>query len=139
MKFLHVIGVLFIVCWLILWLALKLPFVAVHALLVLGVILIISAFVAGRSAGAKSRHDARSHWKSRVCRYSRPPWGWRSLLSSGKPKVNREYNRRRFAVSSLTQASLLPLIERLGIVCVRLQDQQTGPGLSMGSAQLHIP
>jgi hypothetical protein len=51
MKILHVLGVLLIVTWLILWLALKLTFVAIHALVVLGVLLIIVAFVAGRSAG----------------------------------------------------------------------------------------
>lgn len=54
MKFLHVLGALFIISWLILWLALKLTFVAIHALLVIGVILIIVAFVAGRSVGSKS-------------------------------------------------------------------------------------
>jgi hypothetical protein len=54
MKILHVLGALLIVSWLFLWLALKLTFVAIHALLVLGVILIIVAFIAGRSAGSKS-------------------------------------------------------------------------------------
>jgi hypothetical protein len=54
MKILHVLGALLIISWLILWLALKLTFVAIHALLVLGVILIILAFVAGRTAGTKS-------------------------------------------------------------------------------------
>jgi hypothetical protein len=54
MKILHIVGVLLIVVWLILWLALKLTFFAIHALAVLGVILIIVAFVAGRSAGSKS-------------------------------------------------------------------------------------
>ena len=53
MRILHVLGALLIISWLILWLALKLTFVAIHALLVLGVILIIVAFVAGRSAGAQ--------------------------------------------------------------------------------------
>ena len=54
MKILHVLGVLFIIAWLVLWLALKLTFVAIHALLVLGVILIIMAFIAGRSVGSKT-------------------------------------------------------------------------------------
>jgi hypothetical protein len=54
MKILQILGVLLIIIWLILWLALKLTFVAIHALVVLGVILIIVAFVAGRSAGSKS-------------------------------------------------------------------------------------
>ncbi|HTV80069.1 MAG TPA: hypothetical protein VMF03_17595 [Steroidobacteraceae bacterium] len=53
MKILHVLGALLIIVWLILWLALKLTFVAIHALLVLGVILIISAFVAGRSSASR--------------------------------------------------------------------------------------
>jgi len=54
MKILHVLGALFIIAWLVLWLALKLTFVAIHALLVLGVILIIMAFIAGRSVGSKT-------------------------------------------------------------------------------------
>jgi hypothetical protein len=54
MKILQALGVLLISVWLVLWLALKLTFVAIHALVVLGVILIIVAFVAGRSAGSKS-------------------------------------------------------------------------------------
>ena len=54
MKILHILGILLIVAWLILWLALKVTFVAIHALVVLGVILIIVAFFAGRSAGSNS-------------------------------------------------------------------------------------
>jgi hypothetical protein len=53
MRLLHVLGAILIVSWLILWLTLKLTFIAIHALLVLGVILIIVAFVAGRSVGSK--------------------------------------------------------------------------------------
>jgi|HubBroStandDraft_5_1064220.scaffolds.fasta_scaffold817060_2 hypothetical protein len=53
MRILQILGVLLILSWLILWLALKLTFVAIHALFVLGVILIIVAFVAGRSSGSK--------------------------------------------------------------------------------------
>jgi hypothetical protein len=50
MRILHVLGVLFIVAWLILWLALKLTFVAIHALVVIGVLLLIVGLVAGRSS-----------------------------------------------------------------------------------------
>jgi hypothetical protein len=53
MKILHVLGVLFIVAWLVLWLAVKVTFAAIHALFVIGVILIIVAFVAGRSSAPK--------------------------------------------------------------------------------------
>jgi hypothetical protein len=53
MKILHVLGVLLIISWLILWLVLKLTFLAIHALVILGVILIITAFAAGRTAGSK--------------------------------------------------------------------------------------
>jgi hypothetical protein len=54
MRILHVLGALLIVSWLFLWLALKLTFVAIHALLVLGVILIVFAFIAGRSTRSSS-------------------------------------------------------------------------------------
>ena len=54
MRILHVLGVLFIVAWLVMWLALKLTFVAIHALVVIGVVLIIWGFFAGRSAASKS-------------------------------------------------------------------------------------
>ena len=50
MRILHVLGVLLIVTWLVLWLALKITFAAIHGLVVVGVLLIIAAFVAGRSA-----------------------------------------------------------------------------------------
>jgi hypothetical protein len=50
MKLLHILGVLFIVAWLVMWLALKLTFVAIHALVVIGVLLIIFGLVAGRSS-----------------------------------------------------------------------------------------
>lgn len=39
------LGVLFIIAWLVLWLAVKITFGAIHLLVVLGVILIIAAFV----------------------------------------------------------------------------------------------
>ena len=48
---LHLIGILLIVAWLVLWLAVKVTFAAIHLLLVLGVILIIIGLMrAGRSA-----------------------------------------------------------------------------------------
>lgn len=52
MKILHFLGALLIIIWLVLWLALKVTFAAVHALVVIGVILIIIAFVAGRSSSS---------------------------------------------------------------------------------------
>lgn len=50
MRILSVLGVLFIVAWLVLWFAVKLTFAAIHALVVIGVLLIIVGFVAGKSA-----------------------------------------------------------------------------------------
>lgn len=49
MRILHVLGVLFILTWLVLWLALKLTFAAIHALVIIGLLLIIVGFVTGRS------------------------------------------------------------------------------------------
>ena len=54
MKILHFLGALLIILWLVLWLVVKVTFAAIHALLVIGVILIVIAFMAGRSAGSKS-------------------------------------------------------------------------------------
>lgn len=54
MRVLLGLGVLMIVAWLVLLLALKVTFVAIHALVVLGVILIIVAFFAGRSGSSSS-------------------------------------------------------------------------------------
>jgi hypothetical protein len=54
MRILHVLGVLLIITWLVLWLAVKVTFAAIHALLVIGVLLIIVGFIAGRSATSKS-------------------------------------------------------------------------------------
>ena len=54
MRILHVLGVLFILAWLVLWLAVKVTFVAIHALVVIGVLLIIIGLVAGRSGSAKA-------------------------------------------------------------------------------------
>jgi hypothetical protein len=48
---LHLIGILLIVAWLVLWLAVKVTFAAIHLLLVLGVILIVLGLMrAGRRA-----------------------------------------------------------------------------------------
>jgi len=48
---LHLIGILLIVAWLVLWLAVKVTFAAIHLVLVLGVILVIMGLMrAGRSA-----------------------------------------------------------------------------------------
>lgn len=47
---LHIIGILLIVAWLVLWLAVKITFAAIHLLLVLGVVLLIMGLMrAGRS------------------------------------------------------------------------------------------
>lgn len=54
MRILHVLGVLFIVAWLVLWLALKLTFAAIHALVVIGVLLIVIGLFTGRSATSNS-------------------------------------------------------------------------------------
>jgi Flp pilus assembly protein TadB len=42
---LHIIGVIFIVAWLVLWLAVKITVAAVHLLLLLGIVLIVFALV----------------------------------------------------------------------------------------------
>lgn len=48
---LHLIGILLIVAWLVLWLAVKVTFAAIHLLLVLGVILLVMGLMrAGKSA-----------------------------------------------------------------------------------------
>jgi hypothetical protein len=49
MRVLHVLGVLFILAWLVLWLAVKVTFAAIHALVVIGILLIIVGLVAGGS------------------------------------------------------------------------------------------
>ena len=50
---LHTIGVLLIVAWLVLWLAVKITFAAVHLLLLLGVALIVFGLIkAGSSRSA---------------------------------------------------------------------------------------
>lgn len=50
MRILHILGVLFIVAWLVLWLALKVTFAAIHALVVIGVLLIVVGLISSRSA-----------------------------------------------------------------------------------------
>jgi hypothetical protein len=49
MRILHILGVLFIVAWLVLWLALKVTFAAIHALVVIGVLLIVIGLLSSRS------------------------------------------------------------------------------------------
>lgn len=46
------IGVAVIVLWLVLWLAVKITFAAIHLLLVLGLALVIIGFVKGASRSA---------------------------------------------------------------------------------------
>jgi hypothetical protein len=53
MRILHVLGVLFILAWLVLWLAVKVTFAAVHALVIIGILLIVAGLFAGRSSAAK--------------------------------------------------------------------------------------
>ena len=48
---LHTIGVLLIVAWLVLWLAVKVTFAAVHLLLLLGVAMIVIGLI---RAGSRS-------------------------------------------------------------------------------------
>jgi hypothetical protein len=48
MSILHVLGVLFIIVWLVSWLALKVTFAAIHALVLIGVVLLIAGFVFSR-------------------------------------------------------------------------------------------
>jgi len=47
MRLLHVLGILLIVGWLVLWLAVKITFAAVHLLLVIGVALLIIGLLRG--------------------------------------------------------------------------------------------
>lgn len=42
---LSLLGIVFIIAWLVLWLAVKITFGAIHLLVVIGVILIILAFI----------------------------------------------------------------------------------------------
>ena len=50
LRILHVLGILFIIAWLVLWLAVKVTFAAIHALVVIGVLLIIVGLLASRSS-----------------------------------------------------------------------------------------
>jgi hypothetical protein len=47
MAILRILAVLFIVAWLVLWLAVKITFGAIHLLLVLGLIFLIVSLVGG--------------------------------------------------------------------------------------------
>jgi hypothetical protein len=50
MRILVWLGVLFIVAWLVLWLAVKITFAAIHILVAVGVLMVIVALVSGRTA-----------------------------------------------------------------------------------------
>jgi hypothetical protein len=52
-KFLSILGAIFIVAWLVLWLAVKVTFAAIHVLVVVGVLLIVVGLFSGRSSAAK--------------------------------------------------------------------------------------
>jgi len=47
------IGVLFIIAWLVLWLAVKVSFAAIHLLLLLGVIMIVLGLVRAAAVGGR--------------------------------------------------------------------------------------
>ena len=49
---LHAIGILLIVAWLVLWLAVKVTFAAIHLLLLLGVALIVFGLLKAGSRGS---------------------------------------------------------------------------------------
>ena len=49
MGILKVLGVLFIVAWLVLWLAVKVTFAAIHLLVLLGLALIVMGFIKAKS------------------------------------------------------------------------------------------
>jgi hypothetical protein len=49
---LHTIGVFLIVAWLVLWLAVKITFAAIHLLLVLGVVLIVFGLIKSATRGS---------------------------------------------------------------------------------------
>jgi hypothetical protein len=49
MGILKAIGVLLIIVWLVLWLAVKITFGAIHLLVVLGVVLLIAGFVKAKT------------------------------------------------------------------------------------------
>ena len=52
MRILHLLGIILIVSWLVLWLAVKITFAAVHLLLVIGVAFLIIGLLRG---GARPR------------------------------------------------------------------------------------
>jgi hypothetical protein len=47
MGILRILAVLFIIAWLVLWLAVKITFVAIHLLLLLGIVLLIVSLFGG--------------------------------------------------------------------------------------------
>jgi hypothetical protein len=49
MRLLGWLGAVFIVAWLVLWLAVKVTFAAVHVLVVIGLLMLIVAFARGSS------------------------------------------------------------------------------------------
>ena len=51
-RILHGIGIVLIVAWLVLWLAVKITFAAVHLLVVLGLVLIIAGLMKSKASGA---------------------------------------------------------------------------------------
>lgn len=53
MKVLGWLGALFILAWLVLLLAVKVTFAAIHLLVVIGAVLIIAAFISGRTSATK--------------------------------------------------------------------------------------
>lgn len=48
MAILRILAVLFIIAWLVLWLAVKVTFGAIHLLLLLGIIFLVVSFFGGR-------------------------------------------------------------------------------------------
>ncbi len=52
MKALHGLGAVLIVVWLVLWLVVKITFVAVHLLLLLGIAMIVFGLLRSKSGGS---------------------------------------------------------------------------------------
>lgn len=50
MRLLGWLGAIFIIAWLVLWLAVKVSFAAIHVLVVIGLLLLIVGFARGSSA-----------------------------------------------------------------------------------------
>ena len=51
MVILRILAILLIVAWLVLWLAVKVTFGAIHLLLLLGIIFLVVSFFGGRRGG----------------------------------------------------------------------------------------